>query len=210
MKKIEALEPSKHIQGRFLIRFEGERELLKVTENEVASFSLYSGRELEEDELAALQKAGSLSSAKARGARMLGERPLSRKELVRRLTEKGETPENAEAAADCLADIGALDEAGYARSVVRHYSGRGYGVQRIRQELYRRGVPREFWEDAMEERSDPEERITAFLNQKMHGHENDPKQLKRAADALLRRGFRWEEIRAGLNRYGANIEEESL
>ena len=75
MKKIEALEPSKHIQGRFLIRFEGERELLKVTENEVASFSLYSGRELEEDELAALQKAGSLSSAKARGARMLGERP---------------------------------------------------------------------------------------------------------------------------------------
>ena len=122
MKKIEALEPSKHIQGRFLIRFEGERELLKVTENEVASFSLYSGRELEEDELAALQKAGSLSSAKARGARMLGERPLSRKELVRRLTEKGETPENAEAAADWLADIGALDEAGYARSVVRHYS----------------------------------------------------------------------------------------
>ena len=210
MKKIEALEPSKHIQGRFLIRFEGERELLKVTENEVASFSLYSGRELEEDELAALQKAGRLSSAKARGARMLGERPLSRKELVRRLTEKGETPENAEAAADWLADIGALDEAGYARSVVRHYSGRGYGVQRIRQELYRRGIPREFWEDAMEERSDPEERITAFLNQKMRGHENDPKQLKRAADALLRRGFRWEEIRAGLNRYGANIEEESL
>lgn len=210
MKKIEALEPSKHIQGRFLIRFEGEQELLKVTENEVASFSLYSGRELEEDELAALQKAGSLSSAKARGARMLGERPLSRKELVRRLTEKGETPENAEAAADWLADIGALDEAGYARSVVRHYSGRGYGVQRIRQELYRRGIPREFWEDAMEERSDPEERITAFLNQKMRGHENDPKQLKRAADALLRRGFRWEEIRAGLNRYGANIEEESL
>lgn len=210
MKKIEALEPSKQIQGRFLIRFEGERELLKVTENEVASFSLYSGRELEEDELAALQKAGSLSSAKARGARMLGERPLSRKELVRRLTEKGETPENAEAAADWLVDIGALDEAGYARSVVRHYSGRGYGVQRIRQELYRRGIPREFWEDAMEERSDPEERITAFLNQKMRGHENDPKQLKRAADALLRRGFRWEEIRAGLNRYGANIEEESL
>ena len=177
MKKIEALEPSKQIQGRFLIRFEGERELLKVTENEVASFSLYSGRELEEDELAELQKAGSLSSAKARGARMLGERPLSRKELVRRLTEKGETPENAEAAADWLVDIGALDEAGYARSVVRHYSGRGYGVQRIRQELYRRGIPREFWEDAMEERSDPEERITAFLKQKMRGHENDPKQL---------------------------------
>ena len=210
MKKIEALEPSNHIQGRFLIRFEGERELLKVTENEVASFSLYSGRELEEDELAALQKAGSLSSAKARGARMLGERPLSRNVLVRRLPEKGGTPGHAVAAADWLADIGALDEAGYARSVVRHYSGRGYGVQRIRQELYRRGIPREFWEDAMEERSDPEERITAFLNQKMRGHENDPKQLKRAADALLRRGFRWEEIRAGLNRYGATIEEESL
>lgn len=210
MKKIESLEPSKHIKGRFLIRWEGEQELLKVTENEVVAFSLYSGRELEEDELTALKQAGSLSSAKARGARMLGERPLSRKELIRRLTEKGETPENAEAAADWLEDIGALNEGDYARSIVRHYSARGYGIQRIRQELLRRGIPRELWEDAMEEQSDPDDRILAFINQKMRGHEGDPRQLKRTTDALLRRGFRWEEIRAGLNRYGANIEEESI
>ena len=210
MKKIESLEPSKHIKGRFLVRLEGEQELLKVTENEVVTFSLYSGRELEENELAALKQAGSLSSAKARGARMLGERPLSRRELIRRLTEKGTSPENAEAAADWLEDIGALNEGDYARSIVRHYSARGYGVQRIRQELLRRGIPRELWEDAMQEQSDPNDRILAFINQKMRGHEGDSRQLKRATDALLRRGFRWEEIRAGLNRYGANIEEESI
>ena len=92
MKKIEALEPSKHIQGRFLIRFEGQngaaeghgergRVLLSLFRSGVGG-----------DELAALQKAGSLSSAKARGARMLGERPLSRKELVRRLTKKKGRP----------------------------------------------------------------------------------------------------------------------
>ncbi len=48
-----------------------------------------------------------------------------------------------------------------------------------------------------------------ILNQKMRDMKMIRKQPKRAADALLRRGFRW-EIRAGLNRYGANIEEESL
>ena len=36
-----------------------------------------------------------------------------------------------------------------ARMVVRHYAAKGYGPRKIRDELYRRGVPREFWEDAM-------------------------------------------------------------
>ena len=40
MRLIEKLEPSRHVQGRFLVWLEGEREPLRVTENEVASFAL--------------------------------------------------------------------------------------------------------------------------------------------------------------------------
>ena len=54
------------------------------------------------------------------------------------------------------------------------------------------------------------ERVTAFLEKKLRGQQDDPKAVKRTTDALLRRGFRWEEIRAGLARYGAEIEEESI
>lgn len=210
MKTVQKLEPSRHVRGRFLVWFEGERDPLKVTENEVVAFALYPGRSLEEEELQRLKAAGGLSAAKALGARMLGERPLSRRELIRRLTEKGTDPEDAQAAADWLEELGALNELEYARSIVRHYTARGYGAQKLRQEFQRRGVPRELWDQALEEQSDPVDRVVSFLDKKLRGQIQDPKLLKRATDALLRRGFRWEEIRTGLARYGAEIEEESL
>lgn len=210
MKIVQKLEPSRHVRGRFLVWFEGESDPLKVTENEVVTFALVPGRTLEEEDLGRLKEAGGLSSAKARGARMLGERPLSRRELTRRLVEKGETPEHAQAAVDWLEELGALNELEYARSIVRHYTARGYGAQKLRQEFQRRGVPREIWDQALEEQSDPVDRVVSFLEKKLRGQTQDPKLLKRATDALLRRGFRWEEIRAGLSRYGTEIEEESL
>lgn len=210
MKIVQKLEPSRHVRGRFLVWFEGETDPLKVTENEVVTFALVPGRTLEEEDLGRLKEAGGLSSAKARGARMLGERPLSRRELTRRLMEKGESPEHAQAAVDWLEELGALNELEYARSIVRHYTARGYGAQKLRQEFQRRGVPREIWDQALEEQSDPVDRVVSFLEKKLRGQTQDPKLLKRATDALLRRGFRWEEIRAGLSRYGTEIEEESL
>lgn len=211
MKVIEKLEPSRHIQGRFLVWFSGEKDPVKVTENEVLSFSLYRGRELEEETVEQLLRSGGESSAKARAARMLGQRPLSRKELIQRLEEKGELPEDAVTAADYLEEIGALNDLEYGRAVVRHYCGRGYGVQKLRMELQRRGVPRDLWEEALEEQSDPIQRVELFIERRLRGKQpEDEKEIKRVTDALMRRGFRWEEIRTGLARYGSELEEEDI
>lgn len=210
MKRIERLEPSKHVQGRFLVWFEGEADPIRVTENEVLAFALYQGRELEEETCAELTRAGSRSGAKARGAQMLGARPLSKQELTKRLQQKGESEEDALLAADWLEEIGALNDLDYARSIVRHYTARGYGGQKLRFELQRRGIDRSLWEQALEEQDDPVDRVLRFLDSRLKGDVPDQKQLKRVTDALLRRGFRWEEVRSGLARYGAEIEEESL
>lgn len=209
MRKIEKMEPSRHVHGRFLIWIEGERDPVKVTENEVLSFALYPGCELEEERWQALQKAGSASSARALGARLLGERPRSRRELIRKLQEKGETPEDAEAAADWLEELGVLNDLEYARSILRHYERRGYGVQRLRQEFQKRGIPRELWDEALEERSDPADQVAEFINRRLKGADPDPRSMKQTTDALLRRGFRWEEIKTGWSRYGTVLEEES-
>lgn len=210
MRQIEKLEPSRHVQGRFLVWFSGEKDPIRVTENEVLAFALYQGRELDDETYSQLLSAGGLSSAKAKGAKMLGERPLSKKELIKRLQEKGAAEADALAAADWLEEIGALNDMEYARSIVRHYSARGYGAQKLRYELQRRGIDREHWDEAMEEQSDPVDRVVHFLDTRLRGEIPEDKQLKRATDALLRRGFKWEEIRAGLARYGAEIEEGSL
>ena len=82
--------------------------------------------------------------------------------------------------------------------------GRLFIPAKLREELYRRGVPREHWDAALEGMDDPAEAIDAFLRKKLRGEElSDPRARKRASDALARRGFRWEDIAAGLRRYGA-------
>ena len=94
---------------------------------------------------------------------LLTARPMSRRELIDRLTacprdrEKPPLADEAQAAetADWLERLGLLNDAEYARTVVRHYSAKGYGPYKVRDELYRRGVARELWEDALAETADP-------------------------------------------------------
>ena len=65
-------------------------------------------------------------------------------------------------------------------------------------------MPREHWDAALETMDSPEAAIDAFLAKKLLGADpSDPRALKRAADALARRGFRWEDIKDALRRYGA-------
>ena len=78
----------------------------------------------------------------------------------------------------------------------------------MRQELLRRGVPKEFWEDALEQLPEARESIDAFLQKKCGSAAPDERERKRLCDALLRRGFSWEEIREAWNRLGAEMPEE--
>ena len=135
---------------------------------------------------------------------------MSNKELLKKLRDDAIVTKAGVVLADWLEDIGALNDLEYARSIVRHYSTRGYGGQKLRFELQRRGIEKELWEQALEEQDDPVDRVVRFLDSRLKGGTCDEKQLKRVTDALLRRGFRWKEVRAGLRRYGAEIEEESL
>jgi regulatory protein len=55
---------------------------------------------------------------------------------------------------------------------------------------------------------DPAEAIDRFLERKLRGRTPDEKEKKRLSDALLRRGFSWSDVRAGLNRLGAELWED--
>ncbi|MBR4131653.1 MAG: RecX family transcriptional regulator, partial [Oscillospiraceae bacterium] len=82
---------------------------------------------------------------------------------------------------------------------------RGYGARRIRQMLYEKKVPRELWDEALAAVPSPEEPIDGYLRANLTDAE-DPKQRKRAADALLRRGFEWNDIKSGLRRFGSEAD----
>ena len=206
--RISKLTASKHKKGRILVQLEGG-ELLRVGEREVVAFSLYVGKDLTAEEKAALENAARESGLKDRALDVLTTRPMSRRELTRRLTERADaTEEEAEAVADELERLGLLNDRAYAQTLVRHYAAKGYGPYRLREELRRRGVPGAYWEEAMEALGAPEEAIDAFLRQKLHGPIADRKELKRISDALARRGYRWSDIHAALHRYDTSLEED--
>lgn len=134
-------------------------------------------------------------------ARMLSRRPLSCKGLGDKLLEKGFPELEVAQTLRWLEELGYLNDREYALWVIRSYRSRGYGPMRMRQELRRRGVSQELCEELLAECGENGEAIDAFLKKKLGGPAADRRELKRAADALARRGFSYEEIRSGLRRY---------
>lgn len=223
--KIEKLEPSKHRQGRWLVWFE-DGSLLRVSEGDVVSLSLYQGQDLSEQEAAALSAAAGQSKLNERAADLLSARSMSRRELLDRLTAPpnsrrrwGGAPESegasevltaeretllrqAEAAADRMERLGLLDDRAYAESIVRHYSSKGFGERKLRDELYRRGVLRELWDEALASRESSGDVLYRLAEWKLRGAPPTRENLKKVSDFLARRGYGWDEISGVLARLG--------
>lgn len=204
--RIEELKPSKRVQGRWLAVLE-DGSILRVGEGEVIDFALYAGKELTEEEGTQLTASARRTGLKEKTLELLTRKPMSRKELERKLQEWDAGEEEIVSICTRMEELGFLNDAAYAVQVVRHYSQKGCGEHKLRDELYRRGVPRELWEDALAQAADPAEAIDTFLQKKLAGKTPDRKELKKVSDALARRGYGWEEISAALRRFGADSED---
>ena len=205
--RIERVEASRHKRGRVLV-FLADGACLKITEQELLDFGLRAGDELDEGTLARLKEAAGVSNVKATAADLIGKRAMSRRDLERKLKEKGASEADARYAAEWLEAIGAIDDAGYAALLVRHYSQMGYGPARLRDKLREKGVPRELWDDALDQAPDNGAQIDRFLADKLRGQTPDEKTKKRLTDALLRRGYAWGDVKAGWTRLGEETWEE--
>lgn len=202
---IEELKPSKRVRGRWLAVLE-DGSILRLSRNQIADFALYAGRELSDEEADRLTQAIEKENFRSHALRVVTDTPKSRKMLLKILEEKDCQPEQAAEIADWLEDMGLLDDRRYAADVAELYVRKGYGARKIRDELYRRGIPRELWDEVLSQiqEEDSASAIDAFLEKKLRGS-HDPKDVKRASDALARRGYRWPEISDALRRYGMEV-----
>ncbi|MCL2661724.1 MAG: recombination regulator RecX [Oscillospiraceae bacterium] len=148
-----------------------------------------------------------LESTKKRALRILGNRNYSEQEMYKRLVGKGETEENAVETVRWLVELGYINDSDYATLIVRHYVAKGYGEARIKNELFKRGIPRAFWEEKLAEISEVDQGDAAleFLKKKLRGSD-DKNDLRRASDALVRRGYSYDEARTAVSSYLENQE----
>ncbi len=136
-------------------------------------------------------------------------RPHSEKELRDKLAGKGCSQEDIDTVTALCIDYGFVNDAEYAGQIARHYAAMGYGPGRVRTELRRRGVPPEYWDEALAELPEGTETIDRLLAARLRGKDpRDRKERDKAAAALFRRGYGWDDIRSALRRYGADMDEE--
>ena len=205
--RIERVQASAHKKGRVLVFLE-DGACLKITEQEALDFGLRTGDDLDGRRLEQLKKAASVSNVKATAAALIGKRAMSRRDLERKLQEKGASQAEARYAAEWLEAIGAINDADYAAILVRHCAGLGYGPARIREKLREKGVPRELWDEALDQAPDSAWQIDRFLAAKLRGRAPEEAEKRRLTSALLRRGFAWGDVREAWSRLGAEILEE--
>ena len=191
---------------RFTVALEDGSEI-KSSLGVVTDRRLFTGKDLDEEELAALRRDSSRSLARDKALELISRRPMSRKEVREKLLQKGVDEDAAEYSADWLQEHGFLNDESYAAAVARHYAAKGYGAGRVRSELGRRGVDRELWDGALEQMPAADEKLHKFIAARLKDPE-DREQLRKIGAALFRRGYSWEEIRTALRRYSDEIIEE--
>ena len=202
LEKIEVLT-----EDKLLLHLE-DGGILRCGPQEMLDFRLRSGMELEEGTLEGLREACAYWAVRRRAAALAAEKAMSAGELRRKLREKGASPEMAQKAAAWLLNLGVLDERAYAAMVVRHYAAKGYGRKRLEAELYRRELPRELWEEALEEMPDAGAQLDALVRKRLGDTTPDRKEVGRLASSLMRRGYSWEEVRAAIARNRGEVPED--
>ena len=190
--------------GRYLVRF-SDGSTLRLYRQTVEDFGLYAGLELSEERMKALRENAGQTSAKMRAVRIVSASSVSRRDLEQRLVRKGESEAQARAAVQWMEDLNLLDDGETARQIVSRCAAHGYGLSRAKQMLYEKKIPKELWDNALEDFPDQTEHILKFLESKITDPA-DQKQVKRAIDALLRRGHSYGDVRRALSRMTAEAD----
>lgn len=202
--RIEFVAANPDRAGRYTVRFENG-DSMRLYRQTVEDFGIYAGLDLDEVQIEKLQVAAGEMSAKMRAVRIVSASSISKQSLQQRLVQKGENPEQAKQAVQWMSDLKLLDDKKTAEQVVHRCIVKGYGLSRAKQALYEKRIPKEFWAEVLMDYPDQTEKIVAFLTSRLGEHWEE-KDLRKAIDALLRRGHSYSEIRRGLEQISTNAD----
>ena len=203
--RIDSLKTAPDRAGRYWVTF-SDGSKLGLYRQTVEDFGLNTGMELTDSEYERLQSAAGQMSAKMRAVRIVSASSVSKRDLEDRLGKKGEDPRQAKEAVQWMEDLHLVNDRNTAEQVVHSCVSKGYGLQRAKQALYEKRIPKEYWAEALADYPDQSEKIESFLRSRLDA-DSDDKEVKKAVDALLRRGHSYGTIRRVLNDLSFDTED---
>ncbi|HNX13251.1 MAG TPA: RecX family transcriptional regulator [Oscillospiraceae bacterium] len=196
--------------NKFRLSFQKQKQSLTVSADGEPLFTAYApvvqkqgysdGDELTETELVNFRRRCLTEDYLRRAYYYLGLRDYSKRGLAKKL---GEDEEIAQAVVDGLESDGYLDDAAYAA----RRAGQLITVKKLSEQtaiytLVSEGIDPETARNAVADLdSDPKERISALLEGRYRMKLQKEDGPKKAAQALARLGFRWDDIKSALSKY---------
>ncbi len=189
-----------HIDGEYL---------LTVDEDFWFSSGYISGDEIDDGDLAAFKEAAGSRLAFNSAMFSLDMRDHSEKELRQKLSRKFD--DNAvNSAMDKLLDLGLVNDRRYAELLVRElYERKKYGKNRIKNELYKRGIASDTINDVIEEYENENEpdniqTIVDIIRKKYYNKLIDDKSRQKVVAALVRLGYSFGDIRQAMREFSSD------
>ena len=203
--RIDLLKTTPDRAGRYWITLETGKKMALYRQT-VEDFAIYSGKELSDEEWKSLQEHAGQMSAKMRAVRIVSASSVSKRDLEERLVRKGENPDQAKEAVRWMEDLHLVSDRNTAEQVVHSCISKGYGLQRAKQALYEKRIPKEYWDEALKDYPDQMDKILSFLHSRLD-EDSDDREVKKAIDALLRRGHSYGTIREALKNISLDSDE---
>jgi regulatory protein len=210
---VTAIVASLRVTGRFTIIVDG-RPLSILSLDALERLDLRVGSSVA-GKRDAIRKEETALHAYDRALNMLAARPRSSRDLERQLIRKGETPDDVRSAIARLIDAGLLNDATFARQLVRSkLLGSGHSARRLRQELGKRGITGEVADRAVrdvvkEEEIDERVLVEQVARKKLRslGRLGTPARERRLFAFLARRGYDTDVIRQTIASLGAEADD---
>ncbi|MDC7226338.1 MAG: regulatory protein RecX [Spirochaetales bacterium] len=168
-------------------------------------YSVRIGTEFSPEQIEELQQRSAVYAARDKAVEYLARREHSSKELIMKLRKKDFDAETARAAVELCRERGYVDDRRFAEMwIISRLKKHPEGRSSLAAGLARKGVPREIAAEVLEEKLSPESQDDALarsLAKYLRTRSADPKKI---INHLLRRGFRYADIKRhmeGLERY---------
>ena len=160
-----------------------------------------AGREIHDDELKEIIEKSNERRAKEKALWLISYRDHSKKELTDKLRRSFDG-ESAEKAADRMEELGLINDEAFARRYAQTLiNQKMLSPRAVAAELNRKGIDRDTIDSILDETDvDCRANIRAVIEKK-YKNINDEKIKRRAAAALQRMGYGWDDIRAVFEEY---------
>ncbi len=207
MAAVEITQIKQTKKGRYAL-FCAQGFLFSVDEDTFVRFGIRKGSVFDDRQMNELLSASDLRRAESKALDLLGMREHAQRELVRKL-EKSFDADTAARAAARMQELGLIDDRRFAERYAQELLRKGKSLREAEQKLLEKGVSREIAKQALEQfERDETGTLRALIDKKYRLRLQKPDGYRAVTAALMRRGFSLRDIRAALEAFGQDADEQ--